>query len=276
MTVTTSVSASTKRCCVLDPALALTPLGLEIARRLSPHLELWIGRELWHILENVQSYIQSPALLVADASSATPAELEQLQYTLRNWENFMAMTERGKSGFYWFGDTLWDSQLPVSRSKHTFRQWEYLSHWLDKTGLTDDQPMNILKLGSQDAVALAASLESAFILTFRNVQANHPNLPPAICSTLMGQGLNCQGIDRPDSLVEMEKNQLKQLLVLSSLAKFCWSGLHLAVVHLVIPTLTAAEPSLPAPLSSDHWSNHPYPLNPWSSGTAFWYDMMGG
>ena len=37
---------------VLDPALALSPLGLPLARRLCHGTELWLVRELWHILDD--------------------------------------------------------------------------------------------------------------------------------------------------------------------------------------------------------------------------------
>jgi hypothetical protein len=35
--------------CVLDPALILSPYGPEL-RRLGEVVELWVGRELWHML----------------------------------------------------------------------------------------------------------------------------------------------------------------------------------------------------------------------------------
>lgn len=38
--------------CVLDPTLALSPLGLPLVRPLCQGMEIWLVREPWHILDD--------------------------------------------------------------------------------------------------------------------------------------------------------------------------------------------------------------------------------
>ena len=75
--------------CVLDPALVLSPYGLAVSR-LCEVVDVWMVRELWHILDNTHFFMQRPALLV-EAAARTPdteaASQEALQALLA-WEQW--------------------------------------------------------------------------------------------------------------------------------------------------------------------------------------------
>ncbi len=50
-----SLTVSQRRwACVLDPTLALSRFGLLLVKRLGEVMELWVVRELWHVLDNTQ------------------------------------------------------------------------------------------------------------------------------------------------------------------------------------------------------------------------------
>ena len=81
--------------CVLDPALILSPYGLALSR-LGEVVELWVGRELWHMLDNTHFYTQQPSLLVDTTTRSTDdalASQEALQ-ALLGWEQWRLETIR--------------------------------------------------------------------------------------------------------------------------------------------------------------------------------------
>ena len=78
--------------CVIDPALALSPCGLLLYKNLGEAMELWVVRELWYILDNINLYLQRPELVVTgiNASEKTLSEkrtsLEETLWSLKEWE----------------------------------------------------------------------------------------------------------------------------------------------------------------------------------------------
>jgi hypothetical protein len=130
----------------------------------------------------------------------------------------------------------------------------------------------------RDAAALAASLGSAFILTYRSPEDLARNLPPTICSSLMSWGVDCQEVEGEDAIASLERDHLRQLLIQAGLAKFLWTGLHLAVLHLVVPNATAISP--PADWGEEFslsewesWQELPEEGNFWEVARGFWYDI---
>jgi hypothetical protein len=58
-----SVTISQRRwACVLDPTLTLSRFGLLFGKRLGEVMELWVVREIWHVLDNTQFYLQDRRL----------------------------------------------------------------------------------------------------------------------------------------------------------------------------------------------------------------------
>ena len=94
----------------------------------------------------------------------------------------------------------------------------------------------ILPLAFRNAIALATSLENAFILTRQLPIGTDENAPPEICSALEVWGISCQYLTSQDSIVAMESNNLRQLLIHTNTAKVVWSGVHLAALHLLLPS----------------------------------------
>jgi hypothetical protein len=213
-----------RRTCVIDPALVLSPYGVPVVKELGKVMELWLGRELWHILNNSSLYRQQP-------ESIAPAG-EKTRRSLQAWERFRLNTDLAKLDLFWLGDNLKDSLLPASRNAEIFWRWEAIAKSLDDRLQSSDP---ILTLAVRDAVALAIALDSAFILTCLPLEDFEPNPTPEICSTLAAWGVPCQLLPSQDSMASVERDYFRQLLVQTSIAKFLWAGLRLAVLHLVAP-----------------------------------------
>ncbi|MDF5708725.1 MAG: hypothetical protein PUP90_13950 [Nostoc sp. S4] len=49
--------------CIIDPALALSVHGVPLIQQLGEVMELWVVRELWHILDNSNFYLHHPELI---------------------------------------------------------------------------------------------------------------------------------------------------------------------------------------------------------------------
>jgi hypothetical protein len=80
-----SVTISQRRwACVLDPTLTLSRFGLLLVKRLGEVMELWVVRELWHVLDNTQYYLQQPASLLADRTPS--AKVQEILCALQEWE----------------------------------------------------------------------------------------------------------------------------------------------------------------------------------------------
>src|SRR6266542_2543158 len=133
-----SVAVYTKRrACVLDTYLALSPLGLLLAQRLSTEFDLWLVRELWQILDNTQFYLAQPERLLAVAPEggaawpAAPVDAEALRDTLSQWE--AARTAHDLTGLriYWIGDALDESLLPPDADPQVVSRFEMLASSLD-------------------------------------------------------------------------------------------------------------------------------------------------
>ncbi|WP_287128680.1 hypothetical protein [Candidatus Cyanaurora vandensis] len=234
---------------VLDPTLALSPHGLTLAQRLGGLLELWVVRELWHILDNTYFYLHQPEQVFADALRCSP---QQLIRALQQWERVRLETDLVGLKLHWIGDGVSESLLPEGTPPQLIAQTEALACALD-------QPQLLPAL--RDALALAAALGTAFILTHC-----HQDQPPAVCLALQRCGMTCQRLGVDDPLVVIERDQLQQLLVQAGLAKLLWSGLELAVLHLVVPDVSLPPTELTFLESFT-------PPNPWQSAQGFWYPL---
>ena len=188
-----SVTLSQQRwACVLDPTLALSPHGLFLATQLGKVMELWVVRELWHILDNTYFYLQHPeSIALPPANSENLPSLKQPaldEMSLRNWEQSRADIDLIGLNVFWIGDALGQSLLPDGIKPEIIKRYEQLACSLDtqlRKGPEISQP---LSAACRDAAALVATLGSAFILTHQSPAEFAQHLPPAICRILDSWG----------------------------------------------------------------------------------------
>jgi hypothetical protein len=226
--------------CVIDPTLALTSHGLSLTQQLAQELELWIAREFWHILDNPIFYQQHPELVTPKAvgfaqyPQKTGISLDETLRSLQAWERFRRSQDLAGLNLFWLGDSPEKSYLPKNRSLDIFWRWELIAQSLDRSIELNQETDDVIPLFVRDTVALAASLDSVMILSHKRSADFEQNLPPQICQILEQWGFLCEEITANDSMVELERKALRRILVQSDTAKFLWSGLHLAILHLLI------------------------------------------
>ncbi|WP_424097804.1 hypothetical protein [Moorena producens] len=272
--------------CVLDPALALSYYGVHIAQQLGEIMELWIARELWHILNNTKFYLQQPELLIPKstlnekASEQEKATLESVIWSLKEWKGLQTENDLLGLNLFWLGDSLKESLLPKGTTTKLLPQWEYLARLLDRRINQSQGTNDTLMASFRDTVALTASLGSAFILSYQNPTDFSDNRPPDICKALDNLGISCQLVSPQDRIVALESDYLRQLMIYTGLAKLLWEGLHLCVIHLVTPAVTASDR-----MSKGSWSDNvacdPEDLGNfpelkgdlWINAKAFWYKL---
>lgn len=259
--------------CVLDPALALSHHGVIIAENLSKEIEFWIVQELWNIINDAEFYSDRTELIVPqNISLKTEAMVAETIWSLQEWSKIKQEKDLAKLGMYWLGDNLQESLLPRNKPIEIFRQWEALASSLDKrdreTGFKNE---DIQTMAFRDTLALAASLKSAFILTYQ--PSNSKNTPPAICKALSNWGISCQIIIKRNPIVAMERQYIRQLIVRAGLGKLLLAGVNLAAFHLVIPAATTSAnswygSSLP---TSTQYNNGDREIYFWNNVRGIWY-----
>lgn len=287
--------------CVLDPILMLCSRGLQgigLTKQLGHSMELWVVRELWHILDDPSlthrqscldtGYDQTHDLFTtanvsADGSISGTGRAQSApvlplidQRSLQAWSQIRRTTDLGGYQFYWMGDAVSQSHLPdwLKQGKtpdSRLQQYELLAQSLEASASTETisayQP---IIAACRDAVALAAALGSSFILAAQP----QPDESPYIVQYLEHWGIACQQRPASDAIVEIEKNLVHQLFVRSGLAKLLWSKtLHLAIVHLNVPS--AFDPNLVSEDDSEEDDDDPSdfdagfrftPERPWELG----------
>lgn len=225
--------------CVIDPTLALLPCGVSLVKQLGKVMELWVCREFWHIIENSDYYLQQPELITSkgDTPEKTLEQwrtVEETLCSLKKWQKFRMANDLVGLNLFWLGDSPGNSYIPKNRNLEIFWRWEFMASLLDNQ-ISQLQTKNyILPLAFRDTIALAASLESAFILTHQPPSGIDKNFPPEICKALEAWNISCQALTHQDSFVAMERNYLRKLLIQTNTAKFVWGGVHLTVLHLLI------------------------------------------
>jgi hypothetical protein len=185
-----SVTITQRRwACVLDPTLALSHFGLPLVKRLGDVMEVWVVRELWHILDNTHFYQQQPETLLQTKAAqerqrAGRNDPEEITRALREWEQMRVDTDVLRHKFYWIGDGLAESYLPPDRDTDIIWRYESLSASLDRR---IDSNVTLAS-AFRDAAALSAALDSALILT--HLPDGHgEELLPAICQSLKQWGI---------------------------------------------------------------------------------------
>jgi hypothetical protein len=265
--------------CVLDPALILSPYGLALSR-LGEAVELWVGRELWHMLDNTHFYTQRPSLLV-DATTQTPdnamASQEALQ-ALLEWERWRLENDQAGLKLFWVGDDPRGSLFPAHVDAHIVWRYEALASALDRRTSHTAPPNYVLAPAFRDTVALAAALQTALVLARPPLTAQAESQLPPLCAALAQWGVACSPLPDHDPFVQVERSYLRHLIVHAGLPSLLWAGLKLAVVHVWVPGASALWPEpreanfegiqdLPeaseVPLPSDD--------HLWQAAQGFWY-----
>jgi len=270
------------RPCVLDPGLLLLPCGLDIVKSLDTALELWIAREFWHILNNPHFYQHYPQSIffetVARQSSQPPflTESEIIQ-ALQNLSAFRANPGFSHLNLFWIGDMPGECCFPANSDANLLQRWELLAHALDVFVEPAENCSEFVSVW-RDTLSLAAALDSAFVLTFLPFAAGNKH-SPHICRAMERWGISCREITPLDAIATLERDNFRQLLVQAGLAKFLWAGLHLAVLHLIVPSASTISYDTTLPLNCE-FSNlkdtldHSAPVsNLWNNSQAFWYGI---
>jgi hypothetical protein len=272
------VNISQKRwTCVLDPTLALSIHGLPLLTQLGTVLEMWIARELWHILDNTHYYLERPEILLATGENDSQTEkVKAVVRTLLEWERIRLDNDPSRQYCYWIGDSPLESFLPEGITPNIVGRYEALSAALDKRIPNKDKP---LPSAYRDTATLAVCLPSAFVLTHLSSDSTE-NSCPAICQVLEAGGIPCQKVATDDLWQKQESKLLRQMLVQTGLAKWIWSGLKLAVLQIAAPDACIMEaPNQESREQCDYgldeidsaaiWPSIDY----WRGARGFWYPL---
>jgi hypothetical protein len=260
--------------CVLDPTLALSVHGLPLLGRLGSALEVWVARELWHILDNTHFYLERPELLVAGRDRDGDGDQAQaVLQTLREWDRIRLENDPSRQHCYWIGDGPLESFLPEGLAPDVVWRYEALSSALDRRL---PEARAALPSACRDMAALAVCLPFAFVLTH---VADHAE-EPYVCQVLAAGGVPCRQVSADDPWRRDEGNLLRQLLVQAGLGKWVWSGLRLAVLQLAAPAACAVDaPGLGEldfmDYELDESENGPASpvLDYWREAQGFWYPL---
>jgi hypothetical protein len=273
---------------VLDPWLCLDPLGPHLIQRLHGLVELWIARELWHILDNSHYFALHPRALLSDEprwlddyrarfhpvreraldgepNDALPADAERTQDLLRAlafWDGVRLASDLSGLKLFWLGDGLSESLLPEGSATTLHAAHERTAAWLDRRL----QPRSPLASGQRDALALALALGGAPVLSLIDRQGEQYALP----SSLTSSGVPCARIPDDDRLVGLERDSWTSLLVRANCAPLWWRGLRLALVHVyssALDCVVSGELAEPAEGAGDVASFENQPL------AIYWYGL---
>ena len=226
--------------CVLDPAIALSHHGVLIAEGMSKEIELWVVQELWNIIKDIDFYSERIELITPETNGEKkPAVVAEIMWSLREWEKTKQEKDLAKLGMYWLGDNLQESMMPKDKPVGFFEQWQASASALDRCNRQVRED-NILNLAFRDTVALAASLKSAFVLTYQP-STDSIDSPPAICKALENWGISCQVKNKRNPIVAMERQYIRQLIVRAGLGKLLLAGVNLAAFHLVVPSILTSK-----------------------------------
>jgi hypothetical protein len=194
--------------CVLDPMLALSSYGVPIVKQLGTVIDLWVGREFWHVLDNIQFYLEHPELFLLNRVMPEQTEYiaafsaPEIIQSLQAWAEFRQEIDLEQMKIFWVGDRLNESSLPKNLPPNTIRDYELLARSLDNRIQRSPQSSETLSALLSDTLALSASLNSSFILTRQCIADDSPFLPE-ICLELESFGIPCQMLKLEDKMVEI-------------------------------------------------------------------------
>lgn len=145
-----SITASQRRwSCVLDPSLFFSHYGLLLVQSLGETLELWIARELWHILDNPDFYCKQSKFAMPQTERSQASEHQRVTHqnrmqVLKNWETVRAKTPPTHLNLFWMGDRPGESFLPDGTDPQLIEHWEALARSLDERSQPQSTLSNML------------------------------------------------------------------------------------------------------------------------------------
>lgn len=260
--------------CVLDVRPALARHGPMLALRLAEELRVCLVPRLWSILDNTAHYRLHPEDLLADPFADTTTPLPD-PHALTQWEQARLDLGLPALRLYWAGDALHESFMPKDVDAEAIQRFERLAAGLEQRLLgaaPELEPALPLVGGALDAAALAGAMSRyrPLILTL----AEPSGEAPALCRMLAACGIGCREVNPPES--RPLRQQLTPLLARSGALELVWTGLDLAVVHLVAPraflgdVLADRAPDLE---SAAERGAEEEDGDVWQDASAFWYRL---
>jgi hypothetical protein len=194
-------------------------------------------------------------------------------HALTQWERARLDLGLPALRLYWAGDALHDSFLPKDVDAQVIERFERFGMDLEQRLLETDpdlEPALPLVGGALDAAALAAAMSRYRPLILTLAEPN--GKAPALCRMLAACGIDCHDVEPAQS--GPLRRQLTPLLARSGALELCWTGLDLAVVHLVAPraflsdSLGEPEPDLKSSVETGDEAE-----DVWQDASAFWYRL---
>jgi len=247
-------------------------LHLELSQSAVSHAIATLEDELGVLLLNRgrQGAVLTPVgeLITDDA--------RQMLRSLQEWERLRLRVDPTTRNINFLADVIGESCVPAGADSDLIWRWESLAQSLDM-GLGEQlAKTDTLTLAYRDLAALAAA-RPACILTHCSETEATQNQPPRICTTLQQWDIPCQEIAPKNPIVDIEREQFRNLLVHAGVSKLLWAGLQLVVLHLVVPAAATVS-------SSQNWSDaygffeinqaDSTPdnlINLWDGAQGFWY-----
>jgi hypothetical protein len=260
---------------VLDPWLCLDGAGPVLIQRLQALAELWIVREMWHILDDSHYFALYPNALVSteggkhalrdyralfanpeDAPNADPrssqlgqtqesgsdARALELRRTLQFWDQIRISSDLSGLRLFWIGDGLAESLLPDGSPTWIHPLHERLARWLD----TKLEPKSPLACAQRDALALSLCLGGVPVLSLRDRAGEAFSLT----SWLSATNMSCAAIPDGDRFAALERELWTSILVRANCTPLMWDGLHLSLVHVHAALPPNAQHEGPAQVES--------------------------
>jgi hypothetical protein len=193
-----------------------------------------------------------------------------------SWEQIHNQTGLTNLPIFRVGDRPLESSLPQGMKPEIISRYEFFANSLANHIQQHYNPEIQINISDtltsvfQDTIALATTLDSCFILTCLSPQEIEGNPYPSICIAMNNWGIPCQVISKEDEIAAIERNYLHKLIIKAGLAKFFWSGLEIAILHILTPTnLPITDQQC---LFSDNYILR-QKINPWELVRCFLYQL---
>lgn len=278
-----------KRSCVLDAYLALSRFGLLLAKRLGEEFNLWLVRELWHILDNTHTFRMRPELLAPDnGSTGEHVDLEGLL----QWEKIRYEKDLAGLKLCWISDQIGDSLLPSGIDPDIFSRYEVLAASLEEMKNRDKNDgipeEKVLEACFRDAAALSVALSQyrSFILTLMRPSGKGEKAPsssdePFLCEFLRKCGIKSRPVALPNQ-ARLEREFIAPILARTGISELMWAGMNPAAVHIFAPRATIMpiaikdndeEASSYKDLALSSREKEVATTDWWKDAVCFWYPL---
>ena len=285
------VDISTKGwCCIYDVQLALSPLGLALALRLSEQIEVWQVRGFWQLLDDSDYYLSNQKMLQSEGAyqlqifSQGVEKLNQSREILEEWQIARFQSDL-MSRLCWLGYAVEESMLPKDIDSQLEYRFDILAQSLEERwnkGQQQSQLVQVQNECARDAAALTAALSryKPFILTLyeANNDATVGIQEPQLCKYIRHCDIDCVQAENDPRIDAMVTYLVETLTSTGALELIYASGLSLAVVHIVAPkayvmSMQRPEEQDPQVISLKTAADQSGTCQNWNGCTAFWYPL---